>query len=636
MASVFLSYDREDAATAGAVARALEKAGHSVWWDRQIAGGSEYSREIEQALRDAEAVVVLWSAKSVQSPWVRDEAASGRDRGRLVPVRLDATDPPLGFRQYQTVDLRRGRIGKAQQQALFHAVATATGEQAVGRVEKSRPSIPLYRRIWLIVGAVVAMLLVAGTLLLWRPWADRSGVVLAVGPAGTDAASRLLARDLAIKLGALQSPMAGNVRIVEAAEAKDADFLFEAASSGSASATLLLKSTRDSAILWSGDYAQPTGKRADLVQQLAYTAGRVAQCATEGMEGPVKLKPDLLKSYLNACAQLSEIGTVDSPNVTALLQVLESSPQFTPAWTKLLLFEADLTSPKANDGVANPQAAATLREHIAAARKIDPDMPEAMIAEAALLPPRDFVGRDKLVRGAAARSPDSPIVLAQLASTLAYEGHMGEAVGVIAKAVKLDPLSPSAHRAYIALLTYAGSFDAARREIAKAERLWPGTESTRDSNYRYHLRYGDPKIARAIFEQMANVGGNGPRLFLEAREDPSPQKISALQSFLRDRLANMENPSGGLGFATLAFGRFGPKEEIFSLLLKWPKADDVAIVSEVLFRPEFTELRRDPRFLLIAKRAGLLDLWQRSGNWPDFCTASGHTYDCKAEAAKLR
>jgi len=126
MASVFLSYDREDAATAGAVARALEKAGHSVWWDRQIAGGSEYSREIEQALRDAEAVVVLWSAKSVQSPWVRDEAASGRDRGRLVPVRLDATDPPLGFRQYQTVDLRRGRIGKAQQQALFHAVATAT------------------------------------------------------------------------------------------------------------------------------------------------------------------------------------------------------------------------------------------------------------------------------------------------------------------------------------------------------------------------------------------------------------------------------------------------------------------------------------------------------------------------------
>lgn len=114
MASVFLSYGREDANAARSVAAVLEKAGHSVWWDRHIKGGSEYSREIEQALKAADALVVLWSTNSVDSPWVRDEAASGRDRGRLVPVRLGSMSrhsdfgsfkrsicPPSGFRAAQ-------------------------------------------------------------------------------------------------------------------------------------------------------------------------------------------------------------------------------------------------------------------------------------------------------------------------------------------------------------------------------------------------------------------------------------------------------------------------------------------------------------------------------------------------------
>jgi TIR domain len=85
MAKVLLSYDREDTDRAAPIAAALEQSGHSVWWDRHIKGGANFSREIEQALADADAVVVLWSQHSVQSDWVRDEAAAGRDSGRLVP-----------------------------------------------------------------------------------------------------------------------------------------------------------------------------------------------------------------------------------------------------------------------------------------------------------------------------------------------------------------------------------------------------------------------------------------------------------------------------------------------------------------------------------------------------------------------
>ena len=82
MANVFLSYAREDTARAGPLAQALEAFGHSVWWDQNITGGEQFAHAIEQALNDADAVVVVWTDAACRSPWVRDEAAGpGRGRG---------------------------------------------------------------------------------------------------------------------------------------------------------------------------------------------------------------------------------------------------------------------------------------------------------------------------------------------------------------------------------------------------------------------------------------------------------------------------------------------------------------------------------------------------------------------------
>src|SRR5690349_23462699 len=47
----------------------------------------------------------MWSEASVDSAWVQDEAAEGRDTGRLVPVTLGSSRPPLGFRQFHCVAL---------------------------------------------------------------------------------------------------------------------------------------------------------------------------------------------------------------------------------------------------------------------------------------------------------------------------------------------------------------------------------------------------------------------------------------------------------------------------------------------------------------------------------------------------
>jgi adenylate cyclase len=107
MARVFLSYAREDIEMARKLAGVLADAGQMVWWDRQVHGGANFSTEIDRELRNAEVVMVLWSSASIASAWVQDEAAEGRDSGRLVPAVLDSVKPPLGFRQLQCIDLSR-------------------------------------------------------------------------------------------------------------------------------------------------------------------------------------------------------------------------------------------------------------------------------------------------------------------------------------------------------------------------------------------------------------------------------------------------------------------------------------------------------------------------------------------------
>jgi TolB-like protein/Tfp pilus assembly protein PilF len=102
---LFLSYSHADEAWAIRIVEALKQAGFDVWWDHLIHGGASFRPTIEAALESADCVVVLWSANSVESDWVRDEAESGAGRGRLVPLSIDGTVAPLGLRQIQITDL---------------------------------------------------------------------------------------------------------------------------------------------------------------------------------------------------------------------------------------------------------------------------------------------------------------------------------------------------------------------------------------------------------------------------------------------------------------------------------------------------------------------------------------------------
>lgn len=101
---VFISYARTDREYAAKIAKLLQAAGHSVWLDDRIEPGTHFDEVIEAALDEAQRVVVIWSAASVKSQWVRAEAGEGLRRGILIPIAADLSKIPLEFRRVQALD----------------------------------------------------------------------------------------------------------------------------------------------------------------------------------------------------------------------------------------------------------------------------------------------------------------------------------------------------------------------------------------------------------------------------------------------------------------------------------------------------------------------------------------------------
>src|SRR5690348_16536523 len=132
MSDVFVSYARSDEPQAKRVAEALRSLGYHVWRDDELPAHRPYSEVIEERLKSAKAVVVLWSAEAVKSQWVRAEADAARSAGTLVQALLDDHMPPLPFNQIQCADLAGwdGNPDSAGWQKLVGSVASLAGENA--------------------------------------------------------------------------------------------------------------------------------------------------------------------------------------------------------------------------------------------------------------------------------------------------------------------------------------------------------------------------------------------------------------------------------------------------------------------------------------------------------------------------
>lgn len=155
MTDIFLSYARADQPRVAKLATALEQSGYSLWWDQHIKGGHKFAKDIEAAMSVAKVVIVAWSKTAIESEWVLDEAAYARDADKLVPITLDDSLPPLGFRQRQAIDFSVSTNDRDALDRLFAVI-----DDKLSRATRTRAAQPSKASRWA-RGALIALPLLA-------------------------------------------------------------------------------------------------------------------------------------------------------------------------------------------------------------------------------------------------------------------------------------------------------------------------------------------------------------------------------------------------------------------------------------------------------------------------------------------
>jgi len=238
------------------------------------------------------------------------------------------------------------------------------------------------------------------------------------------------------------------------------------------------------------------------------------------------------------------------------------------------------------------------------------------------------------IEEASRRAPTDADVALFHALYLVRVGRLHDAVDEARKSVRIDPLSPANREMSVIALGTAGRIAEAQQELRQADLLWPGAMTLREARYTLYLRFADPNEAIRLRDSGLLMPPMSPfqGSFLAARSSPTPANVNLA---LRDARALYNRNPIAIAHLSQTLGAFSRDEELFPILLNWQYPDKIDEVTDVLFRPALRNFRRDPRFMRVSKRLGLLNYWQTSGKWPDFCFDSDVPYDCKFEAAKI-
>ena len=503
---MFLSYSRADKAQAVRLARALQGAGLDVWWDTLIEGGAEFAKTIEAAINTCDAVVVAWSHTSVSSDWVLDEAARGRELHKLVPVSLDGTEPPMGFRRYHSIDLTgwQGDAGAAEIDAIVRGVAALPGREAPSPAitpvaPVAMPQTVSRRR--LLLGAGVAAAAGVAGLVAWRKglhlrFFSASGNSVAVLPfenVGGNPQQDYFAEGLAEEV---RATLARNVGLLVMAQASSAKFRDSQDDAPTIAEQLGVAFLLDGSVRRSGDVVRVTADLIDggsgfsrwsqtferrisdifaVQSEIASTvasalASRVASGtgtsgqATDAVAVGGTLNLAAFDAYLRGRA-LYDLA-VDEASETAALAQFDAAIAADPAYAAAHTARARSLTTIANQYGEVTRRAGLYDAAVASAERaiaIAPDLADAQSTLGFTL----FQGR---LDASAAREPfersvlsgsGEATVLARYAQYSARTGRDSEAVAAMTRALRLDPLNPLIYRA-------AGSVEYAARRYAES------------------------------------------------------------------------------------------------------------------------------------------------------------------------
>jgi TolB-like protein len=635
MPDIFLSYNREDQATARRFAEAFAAEGLEVWWDATLRSGEAYDQVTEKALKTARAVVVLWSPRSVESRWVRAEATLADRNKTLMPAMIEACERPIMFELTQTADLSAWDGSSTDKTWL---VFLADVRRFVGdAAAKPAPATP--------VEAPTASSPAAGLSVCVLPFANMSD-----DPQQeyfSDGISEDIITDLS-KVSALTvisrnsafTFKGRHVDLPQVARQLNVTHVLEGSVRKAGARVRITAQLIDGATnghVWADRWDRDLDDIFALQDEISHAivgALKLTLFPEEkkaiGERGTTNLAAYDL--FLRARALTHQLGAFSIDRAVGLFrQALALDSGFLPAWEELRMALA-LTLVYAPE--RRPEVLQALEEAVRRAVELAPDDPAIRLSKVNLLVHRrDLLGLHRLIEETRHEASSSPTAGGErLASALrGAELYLNDSSGRIEAAIedqkveaRRDPLSLVRSLVLQELLNIVGRPDEAQAEYERSKDL-AGDHSLAEFHAFLRLwRRGDQAQALAQYDRY--LSSQVPGTYAPWYDELKPVLLEPelARAVLRSVFGRPApgGPSVHMAYLACLAGMYGDADLALEAIRR--VFVDVGVpVTRTMWLPELAEARRDPRFKDILRDLGLYDYWRASGNWGDFVRPVG-------------
>ena len=634
--TVFVSYSRDDQKRALPIIDLLSSAGFSVWWDGLLEGGERFSRSTEDALERAKAIVVLWSATSNNSHWVHDEATRGRDRRCLVPLSIDGSEAPLGFRQFQVIDAKPAKVrpDTAEMQSLIRAVSALHHESAEAHPLPPARRFAVNRRNLMLGGGVLGVAVVGGAawltgLIGGTPVAAASVAVMPFDNLSGDPKQAYFSDGLAAEV---RSELTRNALLQVAAQTSSNSFrdrnddaktimrklnvayllegdLRRDGDTVKISTRLIDRSGFEQ---WSESFKRPVANIFEVQSEIAAAiATKLSAEIDAGSKGGV---PDIAKTggtksvaafdaYLRG-KDLFEAGADEASDRLALAkfdEAIAEDARYAAAYAAKSRSMAVIANQYANGG----ELKILYRGAVAAARHAVDVAPEFAEAHSAL---GFALAYGQLNMRAASKPYDKSLklgggdadILSRYAIFCSRLRRFDDANNAITRSLALDPLNARTFRTKGAILYAMGQYAASVEEFKRGLALNPKLSSAHAVIGQAQFMLGQIDEAEASYTTEKNRLFSLPGLAMIAnRKGDRATAQKALDSLI------VEHGDNGLYQQAQVYAQFGDKQKAIAALLAAREAGDSGLI-QLYNDPLLDPVRKEPEFSRLLKDIGFV------------------------------
>jgi tetratricopeptide (TPR) repeat protein len=632
---VFISYATADRKRALSICEAIERRGTKCWISlRDVAPGENYQEAIVHALRDAPAMVLVFSKAANASDEIKKELSlASRYHVPVMALRIDDVEPSDAFayelatRQWidashgwqksiEALVARIAEIARVSPNAAAHSPAT---------LRRPRLAPPFKPRVIAAIGAFVLIAAIA-TWWLVRP-------------------SAAVAHSMTVRLAGFQSLSPGlpatlpDTTGAEITAAFNADGVIgvstkPSAPPGSAPAYALggtvhrigdiirvitqFTNERSGVVLWSDSKDYPVSEAAKVPHRIAVDAGTVVRCGLFGASTYHKTLPDsVLGNYMQYCQQYWSYG--GNKTLVASQRVVAAAPDFSWGWSAVANGFMQAAQMVTDDNRAQGLRASGI-EAEAKALALDPSNSEALAHKAYLISPHAWRNQETLFKSAiAARPLDCGCEHYGYGLTLIKVGRVSEATDEFRAAIDMLALWPDSELALAQALVAAGKVEDAMPHFKAA------TDLSTDSNYGQWI---------AVSEGVNTGDYTAALTALRDQQLQMSDETRAALSTGYEALASADPPVKAKAIRLLLALPQDQRTDLVAMMLAALGANSEAlkIASQspyIFWTRSMRGVLSDPNFPAVANQLGLIDYWKQSHTRPDVCGAADRPPFCR-------